>query len=92
MGGTLGQALPVCTVQALIPGADDGEDEEAWGKGLIDGEKLPPGCGYQMRVGLVISGGQDAFNKVVGREVVTEVRGELITGGTILGSQDGPVR
>lgn len=45
-----------------------------------------------MRVGLVISGGQDAFNKVVGREVVTEVRGELITGGTILGSQDGPAR
>lgn len=34
MGGTLGQALPVCTVQALIPGADDGEDEEAWGKAL----------------------------------------------------------
>ena len=30
-------------------------------------------------------GGQDAFNKVVGREVVTEVRGELITGGTIDG-------
>ena len=39
-----------------------------------------------MTVGLVISGGgQDAFNEVVGREVVTEVRGELITGGTIDG-------
>ena len=32
--GTLGQALPICTVQAVIPGADDGEDEEAWGKAL----------------------------------------------------------
>lgn len=39
--------------------------------------------------GLVISGGQDAFNKVVGREVVTEVKGELITGGTIWGHKMG---
>lgn len=37
-GGTLGQALPICTVQALIPGADDGEDEEAWGKALWMGK------------------------------------------------------
>ena len=30
-------------------------------------------------------GSQDAFNKVVGKEVVTEVSGELIIGGTIDG-------
>ena len=85
VGGTLGQALPIVQSRpwSLGPMMErmkrPGERPYRWGEASswvwVSNDS---GISYQW-------GDQDAFNEVVGREVVTEVRGELITGGTIDG-------